>query len=127
MFDLHLLLSLGLYHPLSLSLPILSLPIHFPPPYPSQVKSLTLFVTHYPPLCELEKVYPLHVGNFHMAFLLNEPDIATDGMLVVCVCLCVYMLVGLSINKGTREDFLHLTTYYSCYKSLIIIWQHFFV
>uniref|UniRef100_A0A8C7CFK7 DNA mismatch repair protein MSH3 n=1 Tax=Oncorhynchus kisutch TaxID=8019 RepID=A0A8C7CFK7_ONCKI len=43
------------------------------------VKSLTLFVTHYPPLCELEKVYPLHVGNFHMAFLLNEPDIATDG------------------------------------------------
>uniref|UniRef100_A0A8C7PZF8 DNA mismatch repair protein MSH3 n=1 Tax=Oncorhynchus mykiss TaxID=8022 RepID=A0A8C7PZF8_ONCMY len=42
------------------------------------VKSLTLFVTHYPPLCELEKVYPLHVGNFHMAFLLNEPDIATD-------------------------------------------------
>ncbi|XP_041756448.2 DNA mismatch repair protein Msh3 isoform X1 [Coregonus clupeaformis] len=42
------------------------------------VKSLTLFVTHYPPLCELERVYPLHVGNFHMAFLLNEPDIATD-------------------------------------------------
>nr|XP_046202584.1 DNA mismatch repair protein Msh3 isoform X3 [Oncorhynchus gorbuscha] len=44
------------------------------------VKSLTLFVTHYPPLCELEKVYPLHVGNFHMAFLLNEPDIATDDV-----------------------------------------------
>uniref|UniRef100_A0A8C7CFH7 DNA mismatch repair protein MSH3 n=1 Tax=Oncorhynchus kisutch TaxID=8019 RepID=A0A8C7CFH7_ONCKI len=41
------------------------------------VKSLTLFVTHYPPLCELEKVYPLHVGNFHMAFLLNEPDIGS--------------------------------------------------
>nr|XP_029494366.1 DNA mismatch repair protein Msh3 isoform X2 [Oncorhynchus nerka] len=44
------------------------------------VKSLTLFVTHYPPLCELEKVFPLHVGNFHMAFLLNEPDIATDDV-----------------------------------------------
>uniref|UniRef100_A0A673X819 DNA mismatch repair protein MSH3 n=1 Tax=Salmo trutta TaxID=8032 RepID=A0A673X819_SALTR len=44
------------------------------------VKSLTLFVTHYPPLCELEKVYPLHVGNFHMAFLLNEPDITTDDI-----------------------------------------------
>ncbi|XP_029294646.1 DNA mismatch repair protein Msh3 [Cottoperca gobio] len=42
------------------------------------VKSLTLFVTHYPPLCELERVYPEHVSNFHMAFLLNEPDIATD-------------------------------------------------
>uniref|UniRef100_A0A6Q2ZNC4 DNA mismatch repair protein MSH3 n=1 Tax=Esox lucius TaxID=8010 RepID=A0A6Q2ZNC4_ESOLU len=39
-----------------------------------EVKSLTLFVTHYPPLCELEKVYPRHVGNFHMAFLLNEPE-----------------------------------------------------
>uniref|UniRef100_A0A665SZ52 DNA mismatch repair protein MSH3 n=1 Tax=Echeneis naucrates TaxID=173247 RepID=A0A665SZ52_ECHNA len=39
------------------------------------VKALTLFVTHYPPLCELERVYPEHVSNYHMAFLLNEPDI----------------------------------------------------
>ncbi|KAL4623212.1 DNA mismatch repair protein Msh3 [Arapaima gigas] len=38
------------------------------------VKSLTLFVTHYPPLCELERIFPQHVGNYHMAFLLNEPD-----------------------------------------------------
>ncbi|XP_068559288.1 DNA mismatch repair protein Msh3 [Cebidichthys violaceus] len=42
------------------------------------VKALTLFVTHYPPLCELERVYPEHVSNYHMAFLLNEPDIAAD-------------------------------------------------
>ncbi|XP_022048016.1 DNA mismatch repair protein Msh3 [Acanthochromis polyacanthus] len=42
------------------------------------VKALTLFVTHYPPLCELERVYPEHVSNYHMAFLLNEPDISTD-------------------------------------------------
>lgn len=42
------------------------------------VKALTLFVTHYPPLCELERVYPEHVTNYHMAFLLNEPDITTD-------------------------------------------------
>uniref|UniRef100_A0A8D3CNK1 DNA mismatch repair protein MSH3 n=1 Tax=Scophthalmus maximus TaxID=52904 RepID=A0A8D3CNK1_SCOMX len=42
------------------------------------VKALTLFVTHYPPLCELERAYPQHVSNYHMAFLLNEPDIATD-------------------------------------------------
>ncbi|KAL2092081.1 hypothetical protein ACEWY4_011879 [Coilia grayii] len=42
------------------------------------VKSLTLFVTHYPPLCELERVYPEHVGNYHMSFLLNEPDTAED-------------------------------------------------
>ncbi|XP_036382705.1 DNA mismatch repair protein Msh3 [Megalops cyprinoides] len=44
------------------------------------VKSLTLFVTHYPPLCELEKVFPQHVGNYHMAFLLNEPDGQDDGL-----------------------------------------------
>ncbi|KAE8291893.1 DNA mismatch repair protein Msh3 [Larimichthys crocea] len=42
------------------------------------VKALTLFVTHYPSLCELERVYPEHVSNYHMAFLLNEPDIAID-------------------------------------------------
>ncbi|XP_037634304.1 DNA mismatch repair protein Msh3 isoform X2 [Sebastes umbrosus] len=42
------------------------------------VKALTLFVTHYPPLCELERVYPEHVSNYHMAFLLNEPDVASD-------------------------------------------------
>ncbi|KAF7687326.1 DNA mismatch repair protein Msh3 isoform X1 [Silurus meridionalis] len=40
------------------------------------VRCLTLFVTHYPPLCELEKLYPCHVGNYHMAFLLNEPETA---------------------------------------------------
>ena len=41
----------------------------------SQVKSLTLFVTHYPPLCELERKHPEHVANYHMAFLLNEPHV----------------------------------------------------
>nr|XP_056704992.1 DNA mismatch repair protein Msh3 [Euleptes europaea] len=38
------------------------------------VGSLTLFVTHYPPVCELEKVYPSQTGNYHMAFLINEED-----------------------------------------------------
>ncbi|XP_061755824.1 DNA mismatch repair protein Msh3 isoform X3 [Nerophis ophidion] len=42
------------------------------------VKSLTLFVTHYPPLCELERMYPQCVANYHMSFLLNEPNEATD-------------------------------------------------
>lgn len=42
------------------------------------VKALTLFVTHYPPLCELQHVYPQHVGNYHMAFLLHEPDAAAE-------------------------------------------------
>uniref|UniRef100_A0A3Q2Q199 DNA mismatch repair protein MSH3 n=1 Tax=Fundulus heteroclitus TaxID=8078 RepID=A0A3Q2Q199_FUNHE len=45
---------------------------------PNRVKAFTLFVTHYPPLCELQQVYPEHVSNFHMAFLLNETDITTD-------------------------------------------------
>ncbi|XP_077318590.1 DNA mismatch repair protein Msh3 [Lithobates pipiens] len=36
------------------------------------VSSLTLFVTHYPPLCELEKRYPACVGNYHMAFFVDE-------------------------------------------------------
>ncbi|XP_066568010.1 DNA mismatch repair protein Msh3 isoform X1 [Amia ocellicauda] len=42
------------------------------------VKCLTLFVTHYPPLCELERLYPENVGNYHMAFLLSEQDAAVD-------------------------------------------------
>ncbi|KAI5613238.1 DNA mismatch repair protein Msh3 isoform X2, partial [Silurus asotus] len=42
------------------------------------VRCLTLFVTHYPPLCELEKLYPCHVGNYHMAFLLNEPETVAE-------------------------------------------------
>ncbi|XP_073480536.1 DNA mismatch repair protein Msh3 [Aquarana catesbeiana] len=36
------------------------------------VSSLTLFVTHYPPLCELERRYPACVGNYHMAFFVDE-------------------------------------------------------
>ncbi|XP_060091749.1 DNA mismatch repair protein Msh3 [Heteronotia binoei] len=38
------------------------------------VGSLTLFVTHYPPVCELERIYSSHTGNYHMAFLVNEED-----------------------------------------------------
>ncbi|XP_033367286.1 DNA mismatch repair protein Msh3 [Parus major] len=38
------------------------------------VQALTLFVTHYPPVCELQQLYPHAVGNYHMAFLLNEDD-----------------------------------------------------
>ncbi|XP_052499589.1 DNA mismatch repair protein Msh3 [Budorcas taxicolor] len=38
------------------------------------VESLTLFVTHYPPVCELEKSYSQQVGNYHMGFLVNEDE-----------------------------------------------------
>lgn len=44
-----------------------------------QVQSLTLFVTHYPSVCELEQLYPDTVGNYHMAFLLNEEDSSQQG------------------------------------------------
>ncbi|XP_037015185.2 DNA mismatch repair protein Msh3 isoform X1 [Artibeus jamaicensis] len=42
------------------------------------VKSLTLFVTHYPPVCELEKNYPQQVGNYHMGFLVSEDESRQD-------------------------------------------------
>ncbi|XP_069483651.1 DNA mismatch repair protein Msh3 isoform X2 [Ambystoma mexicanum] len=44
-----------------------------------QVACLTLFVTHYPPVCELEKVYPKYVGNYHMAFLVTEDESDQTG------------------------------------------------
>ena len=37
-----------------------------------QVKSLTLFVTHYPVLAQLETTFPGTVGNFHMAYVEAE-------------------------------------------------------
>ncbi|XP_062068478.1 DNA mismatch repair protein Msh3 isoform X2 [Lepus europaeus] len=42
------------------------------------VKSLTLFVTHYPPVCELEKHYSQQVGNYHMGFLVTEDESKQD-------------------------------------------------
>ncbi|KAM6225260.1 DNA mismatch repair protein Msh3 [Rhynchocyon petersi] len=42
------------------------------------VQSLTLFVTHYPPVCELEKSYSEQVGNYHMGFLVNEDESTQD-------------------------------------------------
>ena len=37
-----------------------------------QVKALTLFVTHYPLLAEMESTYPGTVGNFHMSYVEAE-------------------------------------------------------
>lgn len=44
----------------------------------TQVRSFTLFVTHYLLLSELERLHPRHVFNCHMAFLLNEPEVASS-------------------------------------------------
>ncbi|PKU38431.1 ras-specific guanine nucleotide-releasing factor 2 isoform x2 [Limosa lapponica baueri] len=51
------------------------------------VESLTLFVTHYPSVCELEKVYPEKVGNYHMAFLVNEEESAEQKDLSTCLII----------------------------------------
>lgn len=50
------------------------------------MQSLTLFVTHYPSVCELENVYPEKVGNYHMAFLVNEEESAElKGTVIICL------------------------------------------
>ena len=36
------------------------------------MKSLTLFVTHYPLLAQLERLYPGAAGNFHMSYVEAE-------------------------------------------------------
>ena len=36
------------------------------------MSSLTLFVTHYPSLAELEVIFPKHVTNNHMAFMTSQ-------------------------------------------------------
>lgn len=75
-----------------------------------QVRCLTLFVTHYPPLCELEKLYPCHVGNYHMSFLLNEPGTAAEG--TVCErCVCVVGIMGRFDLMGTFGTTLIVTLY----------------
>ena len=40
-----------------------------PASIPSQVKCLTLFVTHYPLISQLESKYPSATANFHMAYI----------------------------------------------------------
>ena len=37
-----------------------------------QVSSLTLFVTHYPSLAELQVIFPSQVSNNHMAFMTSQ-------------------------------------------------------
>uniref|UniRef100_A0A8C5L7S5 DNA mismatch repair protein MSH3 n=1 Tax=Jaculus jaculus TaxID=51337 RepID=A0A8C5L7S5_JACJA len=42
------------------------------------VKSLTLFVTHYPPVCELENRYSQQARNYHMGFLVSTDESQQD-------------------------------------------------
>ena len=58
------------------------------------MKCLTLFVTHYPLLGELETKYPGAVGNFHMAYVEAEGssklELDTRGshLCVPCRSIC---------------------------------------
>lgn len=60
----------------------------------TQVKSFTLFVTHYLLLSELERLHPQHVFNCHMAFLLNEPDVASGNDVRPEFITFLYQLTG---------------------------------
>ena len=64
---------------------------------------MTLFVTHYPPITEFARLYPDHVTNHHMSFLINDPDgqeVDSEGkhckfdsfyrVVEKDVCLCVF-------------------------------------
>jgi DNA mismatch repair protein MSH3 len=39
-----------------------------------QIKCITLFVTHYPVIVQLENEFPGHVANFHMGYLLESKE-----------------------------------------------------
>nr|XP_006811682.1 PREDICTED: DNA mismatch repair protein Msh3-like [Saccoglossus kowalevskii] len=58
----------------------------------STVKCLTLFVTHYPPLAELEKVFPDEVKNFHMSFLVHDKQ-EDDDLPDIDIITFLYQLV----------------------------------
>lgn len=55
-----------------------------------QVKCLTLFVTHYLLLGELEVKYPKMVGNFHMAYV--EAEESSELVLIVVLYYISYVL-----------------------------------
>lgn len=40
----------------------------------NRVGCLTIFVTHYLPLTDFGRIYPSQVGNYHMAFIVNDEE-----------------------------------------------------
>lgn len=40
----------------------------------NHVGCLTIFVTHYLPLTDFGRIYPNQVGNYHMAFIVNDEE-----------------------------------------------------
>jgi DNA mismatch repair protein MSH3 len=48
------------------------------------VRALTLFVTHYPSLAELQAQYPDHVRNYHMAFVTTVDGDGAQGAARLC-------------------------------------------
>ena len=43
---------------------------------------MTIFVTHYPVVVQLEKSVPDHVSNYHMAYILDDADEAESDRVV---------------------------------------------
>ena len=46
----------------------------------NRVGCLTVFVTHYLPLTDFGRIYPKQVGNYHMAFIVNDEEGESLGM-----------------------------------------------
>ncbi|KAM5300159.1 DNA mismatch repair protein Msh3 [Ctenodactylus gundi] len=67
------------------------------------VRSLTLFVTHYPPVCELEKRYPQQVGNYHMGFLVSEEEGLPEPDKEEEVPACVTFLYQITRGVASRS------------------------
>ncbi|XP_006889950.1 PREDICTED: DNA mismatch repair protein Msh3 [Elephantulus edwardii] len=67
------------------------------------VKSLTLFVTHYPPVCELENSYSEQVGNYHMGFLVNEDESTQDAGKEEQIPDCVTFLYQITRGIAARS------------------------
>ncbi|XP_041042752.1 DNA mismatch repair protein Msh3 isoform X2 [Carcharodon carcharias] len=67
------------------------------------VKPLTLFVTHYPPVCELEKLYPQNIRNYHMAFLLNEEVDEQNGSVEELQPESITFLYQLTVGAADRS------------------------
>lgn len=69
---------------------------------------MTLFVTHYPPVCELEKIYPRQAGNYHMAFLVNNNNRQEKGMTTTLLerwlpsCRFRMPFIGLEMVSASR-------------------------
>ncbi|XP_048583946.1 DNA mismatch repair protein Msh3 isoform X2 [Nematostella vectensis] len=65
-----------------------------------QTHSLTLFVTHYPSLAELERIFPGHVTNNHMAFMTSDGDVTSGENDITDVALETDVIIQAAIGAS---------------------------